>query len=168
MVLYVIGLGLYDANDMTVRGLEAAKGCKAVFLERYTSVLGVDHSALEEAIGQPITVAYRETFESDDLAEGMYGGAKDADVALLVVGDPLCATTHADIILRARKVGIEVQVVHNASVMGAVASTGLSLYVTCDCAAAAAAATTTSTSLAPATLFPLLLLLPYYYYYYTN
>lgn len=38
------------------------------------------------------------------------------------------ATTHTDLMLRARGVGAEVQVIHNASVMGAVASCGLQLY----------------------------------------
>lgn len=36
--------------------------------------------------------------------------AKDKDVALLVVGDPLGATTHTDMLLRAKQFGVEVQV----------------------------------------------------------
>lgn len=41
----------------------------------------------------------------------------------------LCsATTHSDLILRAKELGITVEVVHNASVMGAAASCGLQLY----------------------------------------
>ena len=52
----------------------------------------------------------------------------DKDVALLVVGDPLCATTHTDMMLRAREIGATVEVIHNASVMGAIASCGLQLY----------------------------------------
>ncbi len=54
--------------------------------------------------------------------------AKEKDVAFLVVGDPLCATTHSDLILRAREMGVNVDVIHNASVMGAVATCGLQLY----------------------------------------
>lgn len=38
------------------------------------------------------------------------------------------ATTHSDLILRAQELGIRVEVVHNASVMGAAASCGLQLY----------------------------------------
>ena len=41
-VLYVIGLGLGDEKDITVRGLEAVKRSEKVFLEAYTSILGVD------------------------------------------------------------------------------------------------------------------------------
>lgn len=54
--------------------------------------------------------------------------AKDEDVALLVVGDPMAATTHHDIITRAEDKGISVRVIHNASIMNAVAACGLQLY----------------------------------------
>lgn len=56
---------------------------------------------------------------------------KDAgtqDVALLVVGDPFGATTHTDILLRARALGIPTRVVHNASIINAVGACGLQLY----------------------------------------
>lgn len=40
MVLFIIGLGLGNEKDITVRALEAVKKCDLVFLEYYTSVLG--------------------------------------------------------------------------------------------------------------------------------
>jgi len=55
-------------------------------------------------------------------------GASVDDIALLVVGDPFGATTHADIVLRARELNIPVDVVHNASIMNAVGACGLQLY----------------------------------------
>ncbi|CAI5982004.1 unnamed protein product [Closterium sp. NIES-64] len=39
-----------------------------------------------------------------------------------------CATTHTDLMLRARQQGVAVSVVHNASVLNAVGATGLQLY----------------------------------------
>ncbi len=33
MVLYMIGIGLNDPKDITVKGLEAVKKCDAVYLE---------------------------------------------------------------------------------------------------------------------------------------
>lgn len=51
-----------------------------------------------------------------------------SDVAFLVVGDPFGATTHSDLVVRARKMGVEVKVIHNASVMNAVGVCGLQLY----------------------------------------
>lgn len=126
MVLYVIGLGLGDEKDITVRGLECVKQCSHLYLEYYTSLLGIDSSKLEAFYGVPITVADRNMVETE--AEKIYQNAKDNNIGFLVVGDPLCATTHIDIILRARNLGINVEVVHNASVMGAAASCGLQLY----------------------------------------
>ena len=54
--------------------------------------------------------------------------ARDADVAFLVVGDPFGATTHVDLQLRARRMGVRVEVIHNASIMNAVGACGLQLY----------------------------------------
>jgi len=45
-MLYFIGLGLGDEKDITLRGLEAVRRCSHVFLESYTSLLGVDKDAL--------------------------------------------------------------------------------------------------------------------------
>ena len=54
--------------------------------------------------------------------------AKDDDVAFLVVSDSLCATTHSDLIVRAKEVDIKVEVIHNASVMSVVGICVLQLY----------------------------------------
>lgn len=58
----------------------------------------------------------------------MLSHAENSDVAFLVVGDPFGATTHTDLILRAKEKGIKVQIVHNASIMNAVGCAGLQLY----------------------------------------
>mgnify|MGYP003732426099 CR=1 FL=1 len=47
---------------------------------------------------------------------------------MLVVGDPLVATTHIDLMERARNSGIPVRVVHNASIISAIGATGLQVY----------------------------------------
>ncbi len=59
MVLYVIGLGLGDEKDITVRGLECAKKCTRLYLEFYTSVLGIDTAKLEAFYGVPVVLADR-------------------------------------------------------------------------------------------------------------
>lgn len=55
-------------------------------------------------------------------------GAQEDDIAFLVVGDALGATTHTDLILRARELNIKYEVIHNASVMNAIGACGLQLY----------------------------------------
>jgi len=125
-MLYFIGLGLGDAKDITVRGLELVKKCDRVYLEHYTSVLTCGKEELEKFYGREIILADRELVEQG--ADMIMEGAKEMDIALLVVGDPFGATTHSDLVLRAKEQNIPHSVVHNASIMNAVACTGLQLY----------------------------------------
>ncbi|GAP89048.1 putative diphthine synthase [Rosellinia necatrix] len=54
--------------------------------------------------------------------------AQSEDVAFLVVGDPFGATTHTDLVLRARELSIPIQAIPNASIMSAIGACGLQLY----------------------------------------
>ncbi|BFG17668.1 hypothetical protein CerSpe_039420 [Prunus speciosa] len=130
-MLYIVGLGLGDEKDITLRGLEAVKKCDQIFIEAYTSLLSFGLSSdglstLENLYGKPVTLADRETVE--EKADQILSAAAASDVAFLVVGDPFGATTHTDLVVRAKKLGIDVKVVHNASVMNAVGICGLQLY----------------------------------------
>ncbi|KAJ6120843.1 Diphthine methyl ester synthase [Penicillium sp. IBT 18751x] len=125
-MLHLVGLGLADEKDITVRGLEIVKKAERVYLEAYTAILLVDKAKLEAFYGRPVIEADRELVEtgSDDIL----AGADKADIAFLVVGDPFGATTHTDLVLRARELGIQTNVVPNASIMSGIGCTGLQLY----------------------------------------
>lgn len=45
-MLYLVGLGLADETDITVKGLEVVKKAERVYLEAYTSILLVDKQKL--------------------------------------------------------------------------------------------------------------------------
>lgn len=45
-MLYLVGLGLCDATDITVKGLEIVRRASRVYLEAYTSILTVGKEAL--------------------------------------------------------------------------------------------------------------------------
>jgi len=81
---------------------------------------------LEEFYGKDIILADRKLVETQ--SDKILSPAKDQDVVLLIVGDPLFATTHSDLILRAKDFGVKVRVIHNVSIFNAVSDTGLSLY----------------------------------------
>ncbi|KAI5289563.1 diphthine synthase [Ascosphaera atra] len=85
-MLHLIGLGLADEKDITVRGLEIVKKAERVYLEAYTSILLVDKTKLEAFYGREVILADRELVEtgSDEILEG----ATEKDIAFLVVGDP--------------------------------------------------------------------------------
>lgn len=150
-MFYIIGLGLGDPKDVTVKGLEIIKKCERVYLESYTSILTCGKAALvnitfhfsssyiewthsfmwtssfqEEFYGRPLIIADRELVEQG--ANDILENAQNVDVALLVVGDPFGATTHTDFIIRAKELNIKFQVVHNASILNAVGCCGLQLY----------------------------------------
>lgn len=127
MALYMIGLGLNDEKDITLKGLEAVKRCKTIYLEKYTSILHCDIKKLEELYGKKIIVADRDMVESKAEDTILKDAAED-DTAFLVVGDVFGATTHTDLRLRAKKHSIEVKVINNASILNAVGITGLELY----------------------------------------
>ncbi|KAG7265180.1 hypothetical protein CRUP_030294 [Coryphaenoides rupestris] len=120
-MLYLVGLGLGDAKDITVKGLEVVRSCSRVYLEAYTSIL------TEEFYGRELILADRDLVELE--ADEILKEADTSDVAFLVVGDPFGATTHSDLVMRAVNAGISYRVVHNASIMNAVGCCGLQLYI---------------------------------------
>jgi len=125
MTLHLIGLGLGDEKDVSVKGLEIIKNAELIFLESYTSLLGRE-KRLEQFYDKKIVLANRDMVEKG--ADRILEPAKEKDVAFLVVGDPFGATTHIDLVLRAKKQGIEVRIIHNASIMNAIGEIGLELY----------------------------------------
>ncbi|VUT28307.1 MAG: Diphthine synthase [Candidatus Syntrophoarchaeum sp. GoM_oil] len=127
-MLTFVGLGLYDEKDITVRGLEAVKSAHIVYFERYTSRLGdCTREGLGKAFSRDIHVANREDIENDP--EEILKRAESDDVVLLTGGDPMTATTHIDLRLRAYDRGIETHVIHAPSIFTAVSGiTGLSSY----------------------------------------
>ncbi len=61
MPLHLVGLGLGDERDITVRGLDAVRKSDEVYLESYTSQLAfdVDVARLEDLYGKPVLLADR-------------------------------------------------------------------------------------------------------------
>jgi diphthine synthase len=126
-MLYLIGIGLNDEKDISVKGLEAVKKCQAVYLESYTSKLACSVEALGKFYGKKIIIADRDLVEKK-AEETILKDAKTKETALLVIGDVFGATTHIDILLRAKESKIETKIIHNASILTAVGVTGLELY----------------------------------------
>ena len=124
--LVFIGLGLQSNRDLTLAGLAAAQGCDRRFAEFYTSSPGVSVASLEETIGKPIEVLSREDVEQDEV---ILTAADQGSVCLLTGGDPMTATTHIDLRLRAVERGIATQVIHGVSIITAAAGVlGLQIY----------------------------------------
>ena len=118
MPLHLIGLGLHDVRDVTVKGLERIRSCKSVYAEFYTAILtGTTHAQLEAFLQVPVKTLDRLGVEKG--AVDLVAEAKTKDVALLTAGDPLTATTHTDLMLRCHAEGVAFHVVHAPSIYSA-------------------------------------------------
>jgi len=125
-MLAFVGMGLWDEKDITLKGLEMAKKCDKVYMELYTSVMGVKIKLLEEMIGKEVEVLNRKEVEEGNR---IIEEAKKMDVCLLVPGDPMTATTHVELRLRAMEEGIETSIIHGTSIVTAAAGImGLQIY----------------------------------------
>jgi diphthine synthase len=117
--LVFIGLGLHDEKGITIRGLEAARSADTVFLERYTSdLVGATVDSLEHQIGKKVRTVTRAEVEDGQV---ILEAARTGRVAFLVVGDPMAATTHVDLRLRAAAANIPTRIVHGVSILTAAA-----------------------------------------------
>jgi diphthine synthase len=123
-MLYLVGLGIGDEKDLSLRSIEVLKKCDRIYCELFTNNWAGDLKKLEKTIGKKITLLKREEVESDLLIKE----AKNRRVALLVPGDPLAATTHMELMIEAKKQNMPVEIVHSSSVYTAVAECGLQLY----------------------------------------
>ena len=123
-MLYLISLGL-SLKSISIEGFEALKKCSEIYFENYTSTNNFSVEDLEKFVGRKIIPLNRKQVEVE---KPFFKNAKLKNTALLVCGDALSATTHMEIINSAKRKKIKVKIFHNASIITAVAETGLSLY----------------------------------------
>ena len=121
----MIGLGLWDAQDISLRGLEMVKSCDYIYLENYTSKLDCPLSDLEKLYGKKVILAEREFVEDGEV---ILSQSTEKNVALLIIGDVFGATTHISLFKEAKERNVKVGIVNNASVLNAVGVVGLELY----------------------------------------
>lgn len=118
--LIFIGLGLYGCPDISLRGLEEVRKADYVFAEFYTSLMpGFKVEDFKRISKKDLTIVSRRDLEDED-GEVILEKARDARVALLVPGDPLIATTHLALRVKAERMGVKTRVIHGASIMSAV------------------------------------------------
>ena len=123
-MLYLIGLGLNE-KGLSKGAADAVKRADKAYLENYTVEFPYSISTLEKELGVKIFPANRDLVEH---AKELISEAAKKDVALLVYGSPLMATTHIALLEEARKSKVKTKVLHAASVFDAVAETGLQAY----------------------------------------
>ena len=124
--LWLIGIGPGDLDHMTERARSVAKKCSKRFLEGYTAVLPPsEEGRLESVVGSWERLMRNEVEKPDELL----GLARTEPVALLIVGDPMQATTHIDLEERCAEEGIGFHVIPGLTATAlAVSLSGLQSY----------------------------------------
>ncbi len=124
--LTFVGLGLGD-QGASIAAVNAITESDVAYLEYYTT----PHAPrllqeLERASGHPLTVVDRSFVED---GKRILREAAEGKVVLAVQGDPMIATTHGDLRVRAITNGIETSVIHGTTIAAAAASaSGLHYY----------------------------------------
>ena len=118
--LVFIGLGLNSEKSISLLGIEKARKADSVFIELYTSLMPeLDIRKLEELVRKQVHIVSRRDLEEDS-GRRILQSAQKGKAVPLVPGDPLMATTHVDLRIRAEKQGIKTMIVHGASIISAV------------------------------------------------
>lgn len=125
--MFLLGLGL-GKGDISSLAMELAKGCDLLLSEEYTARLPEGYMEwLEAQTGKKIRLLSRGDLE--ERAKSTVALAKDKDVAILVPGDPLIATTHSILLDEAKAQGIGTRVAHAPSIFSvAIGESGLDVY----------------------------------------
>ena len=124
--LSFVGLGL-GAKGITLEGVGEMVDADVIYLEYYTT----PHEPqllrqVQSATGKNFTIVDRQFVEDGNK---ILADAEGKKVVLAVLGDPMIATTHNELRVRAIKRGVETRVIHSATIASAAASaSGLHSY----------------------------------------
>jgi len=115
--LLFVGLGLYNEKDVSLNGLSEIKQCGKVFAEFYTSkLISLKKEDFEQTFGKHVEILTREETEKGDK---ILDCASKENVVFLTCGDPMTATTHVDLRIRAERRGITTKIIHSGSIVTA-------------------------------------------------
>jgi diphthine synthase len=130
-MLWLIGLGIEGIDGMSMKGRAILETCKLIYIERFTGYLSEselrelrlhckhDDNNVVNVVGRLFVEDGRDILEQ----------ASNNEVAIIVYGDPLIATTYIELFLRATKRSIKVEVIHSASgITSLIGESGLQIY----------------------------------------
>lgn len=125
-MLYLIGIGL-KPKQITLEAIEAIKLADSVFLEGYTSEYSQGTiNEIEEIVGKKVVLLGRGGIE--DSFESALLSAKSNNIAVLIIGNALTATTHIQLLLDSKSKDVHYKVIPGISITNTLAETGLDEY----------------------------------------
>jgi diphthine synthase len=125
-MFYLIGIGL-KPKQLSLEALDALKNADQIYLEGYTSEYSEGLlKELQEIIGKKFKLLGRQEIEEG--FESALLGAKKNNIALMIFGNALTATTHIQLLLDAKEKGIKYKVIPGISITNTIAESGLDEY----------------------------------------
>ncbi|MFA5333437.1 MAG: diphthine synthase [Candidatus Nanoarchaeia archaeon] len=127
-MFYLIGSGINGYGSMPIEGINACKVSDYVYLERYTNIISdYDLLMLEKLVGKKIIELSRIDLETG-FEKNVLPKAGDKTVSLIIVGDPLSATTHIEFLKECKEKRIKYKVIHASSIYSSLCETGMFVY----------------------------------------
>jgi diphthine synthase len=126
-MLYFVGTGIGGFTGLTLQSVNILKKCDIIYVERFTSPLDKqDLQNLASIVGKNIDPVERWFVED---GRQILEQARQQNVALVTYGDPMIATTHNELRIRAARNSIGSKILHSASgIYSIIGETGLHAY----------------------------------------
>ncbi len=125
-MLYLVGTGL-SQKHLTKEAVSALKSCEKIYFDNFTSQLPEGYiSSLSSECNKEIISLGRKEIEEGFVKNHVVNC--NGNVALVVPGNPLNATTHVQLAIDCKTLNIPVKIVPGISVFEYVAFTGLDRY----------------------------------------
>ncbi len=115
MTLWLVGLGISGRESVPDATSGALSMCDVVYLETFTSP-DIDTTWIREV--NPNVIQAKRWMVED--GKRILDDARNRETALVSYGDPLVATTHTDLLVRAAAGGIPTRVVHASSAVSSI------------------------------------------------
>ncbi|MCL5433883.1 MAG: diphthine synthase [Candidatus Marsarchaeota archaeon] len=125
-MLNLVGIGLNN-DDLTLQAISILKN-SIVYADRYTTFFDNERKEfISNIINKPLIDLNREDLE--EKLSIIIERARDANVSIIIGGDPLIATTHKIIFIEAKKRKVPIKVYHATSILSAIiGESGLDFY----------------------------------------
>lgn len=127
-MLYLVGSGL-SYEELPFGAIEICKKCDEVLIESYTSIIDSRTiNALKSHISQE-KIANINRSGMEEQSKELINRAKSHDIAVLIGGDPLIATTHKILFIEACKQKVKIKILHASSIIPSIiGECGLDFY----------------------------------------
>ncbi|MEM4598269.1 MAG: diphthine synthase [Candidatus Diapherotrites archaeon] len=124
-MFYLISVGM-SPKQLTIEAFDAIKSCEELYFDTYTSLCEGMLEKLEKLAGKKIVPLGR--IEIEGLFFEKLKTAKEKNIGLIVIGNALFATTHVQLLIDCKELGVDYKVIQGISIQNYIGLSGLSSY----------------------------------------